>query len=184
MSSDSFFWVFSTVAQTIAALVAVAGVVTIFRVEQLTRAMTRFVDMNIDVIENIKEKGGSHRPERVTLDKIRLWYNKRKHKDKDGHDDLSLIGKIVTEWNLREIQFAKIRKAFLSFFVLCCSVLGLCLCLLPFSSCLNNCAVFGSIVLSLILLGSVISIILMVFLFGELLGKSLMAYDKKYTAED
>ena len=64
MDANTLFWFFSTVAQTLVALVALAGVVAVYRMEQLSRASSRLLQVNEDFIKDIlMDKASRPEPE-------------------------------------------------------------------------------------------------------------------------
>ena len=142
MSHDALFWLFSTISQTMAALVAVVGVVVIFRLDHMSRSITRLIDRNLDSLRRLIGRGAL-RTEAESLPKFAKHYDEHKNQDIDGHDDLATEGKVVIYWRSSEKHFAHIRTTLKWFFIFGLATIGLCLVSIPFTEWVSGCRKFS-----------------------------------------
>ena len=77
MDTESLYWFLSTVAQTLAAIVAVTIVLVVYRFEQISRSISRQLDLNAKSFASIKGFGAL-REEYVSLNKLTEYYEKKK----------------------------------------------------------------------------------------------------------
>lgn len=185
MDIDTLYWFFSTVAQTLAAMAAVTIVLVVYRLEQLSRSISRQLDLNADRFAEVKELG-AYREEYVVLNKLTEYYYQNKDKDTNGHDTLALIGKVVLAKNKAEYLYAKVRENVRAAILFSVSTIGISVFFLLFlrgEVPLNKVGWFimmSHLAAAIVMIGFALSLIHLTKLFFALFGKSLMCYYKSY----
>ena len=182
MTQDSLFWLLSTVSQTMAALVAVVGVVVVFRLDHMSRSVTRLIDRNLDFLRRIKDRGAL-RSEAESLVKFAEHYDEHKNQDTRGNDDLATEGKVVTYWRSSEKQFSNIRNVLKWFFAVGLGTTGFCLLAMPFTKWITACRDISIALVIIILMGSLATLLLTAVTFFRLSGKFLMDYKGEHISK-
>ena len=183
MCQDTLFWLFSTISQTMAALIAVVGVVVVFRIDHMSRSVTRLIDVNLDSLKRIKDRGAL-RSEAEALDKFAKHYDVHKQQDIDGHDDLATEGKVVGFWRSSEKQFAHIKLTLKSFFVFGTATIWLCLVAIPFTASISSYRNFSLFIIVVVLLGSTVTLVFAALTFYSQLGKFLIDHKGEHITKD
>lgn len=179
MNTDTLYWIFSTISQTLAALIAVVGVVVIFRIDQMSRGVTRLIDKNLDSLIKTKDRGAL-RTEAEALVKFQKHYDENESKDINGHDDLATEGKVVRHWRLAEKQFIDIKRNLRWFFILSLITLALSLSAMPFAKCIAECKTVSIVLVASVIIGSMLTGVFMAISFFSVLGKFLVDYKGEY----
>jgi len=184
MDIDTLYWFLSTVAQTLAAMVAVTIVVVVYRLEQLSRSISRQLDLNADKFAEVKGLG-AYREEHVVLNKLSKHYDQNKDKDRNGNDTLALIGKVVLAKNVAESLYAKVRENVRAAILFSVSTIGISVFFLLFVRGEVPLSKVGWLIVShlaaaIVMTGFTLSLVRLTKLFFALFGKSLMCYYKSY----
>lgn len=158
MSQDTMFWVFSTISQTMAALIAVVGVVVVFRIDSMSRSVTRLIDKNLDSLEFLKGPGAL-RSEAESMVKFVEHYDKHEKQDLKGNDKLAIEGKVVRFWRSSEKRFAEVKATLKWFFVYGIATTGLCLVLMPFTKLISSCSKFSIFLVGAVLVCSTVTLV-------------------------
>lgn len=183
MSEDTLFWIFSTISQTMAALIAIVGVVAIFRIDNMSRTLTRLIDRNLDSLSRIKSRGAL-RSEAEALPKFAKHYDEQEKKDVDGNDDLATEGKVVKSWRRSEKQFAHIKTTLKRFFAFGLGTTGLSLVSIAFAEWVSSCRNLSILLVILALVGSMVTLVFTPIAFYTLMGKFLVDFKGEHVTKE
>jgi hypothetical protein len=193
MDANTLYWFFSTVAQTLAALIALVGIAIVFRMERLSNSITTGLELNRDLI-------GHHlktvfEPDDVVLTELRDYCNNELANHENGirtgkpyefkigslnYNGLNALaqirrlGRLVKMWEENESIYATMKKSLVRFLVTASFMIFLSLSFLPITERLQHSYYASTLLVTLIILISTISIILAGWLFYNFLGETLL----------
>jgi len=169
-------------------MAAVTIVLVVYRLDQLSRSISRQLDLNADRFEKEIELG-AYREEYVVLNKLTKHYDQNKDKDRNGHDTLALIGKVVLAKNEAESLYAKVRENLRAAILFSVSTIGISAFFLlflrgevPLSK--VDWLIVSHLAAAIVMIGFALSLIRLTKLFFALFGKSLMCYYKSHNGKE
>ena len=93
LTSEALYWFFSTIAQTLGAIVGVVGMLTVFKLQNITASMQQLVDNTLNQRSAIfeGEKALNQTPKDVVTDFYEKWIKNDKIKEYEDNASVRVI---------------------------------------------------------------------------------------------